>query len=210
VRGTGLAKGDATLAFADCEYSTGLIQSDGLVLTTKHSVVFGGRTSQDVQILTFNSSTYIPAKVLLVSTDHDIAVLWSPGVGTGRLAMSRRKPREGDGVLVSGYPSFRYPFSRLVVSRGVVVNPALDEEVTEARRERRGLLAVDAPVMGGHSGSPVLDQGLQVIGVITSAFETNDGRWDGRSFFISAEDLARIISAAKERLGVSGKSGRTQ
>jgi S1-C subfamily serine protease len=203
VRDTGIVRGDSSLAFSDFEYSTGLIQPDGLILTTKHSVVLAGKPSQNIHILMFGSTTYMPAKLLFVSSDHDIAVLWSPGAESVRLTMSGRKSHEGQPVFVCGYPSFRYPYPRMVLSRGLVVGTSLDGESLEARRDRRGLLAVDAPVTGGQSGSPVLDETLQVVGMITSAFETNDGRWDGRSFFVTVDDLERIISAAKGRLGSS-------
>ncbi|GGI39244.1 hypothetical protein GCM10010988_23100 [Cnuibacter physcomitrellae] len=177
---------------------TGIIlTSDGLILTNNH-VVEGSTATQVTDETT--GKTY---KATVVGTDktHDIAVLQlqdASGLTTASLEKSD-SAAVGDAVTAVGNAGGT---GDLVAAAGTVA--AVDQTITtqsEAGVDGEtlsGLIQVDADIVSGDSGGPLLDAQGDVVGIDTAA---SSGSADITGFAIpisTALDIAAQIEAGTE------------
>jgi V8-like Glu-specific endopeptidase len=89
----------------------------------------------------------------------DIAVLWTPAEGEGRIPIRCGKPRKGEVFHVYGYPNAEPEQKRFFVSKGTFADDP----------EFPGMAVFDGAGTGGQSGSAVLDSKGYAIGLLNAS-----------------------------------------
>jgi S1-C subfamily serine protease len=141
---------------------SGFVVGPGLVATNAH--VVAGETNGNTQVLLGNSA--YNATPVLFDPDFDLAVLRTNAPLGPALTISANLVQRGTQAALLGYPEDR---SLTIGAAGVT------EEVTATGKDiynngsvTRGVYALDATVLPGNSGGPLLGPGGQVIGVVFS------------------------------------------
>jgi len=150
---------------------TGIVlRSDGLILTNNHVIAGSTRT------VVTDESTGRSYEAEVVGTDavHDVAVLQL--VGASGLTTAALDTDDdvmiGDAVASIGNAGGT---GDLVTAAGTVAD--LDQSITVrdertgAARALAGLIEVDADVVPGDSGGPLIDDEGEVVGIVTAASE---------------------------------------
>jgi S1-C subfamily serine protease len=174
---------------------TGVVLSpDGVVLTNNH-VIRGatGVTATDVG----NGQTY-PVDVLGYDRNSDIAVLQLRGatdLPAARLA-GPATVAVGEPVTGIGFPDggdlARSSGVVRALDKGIVAN----DDLTGSAEELGGLIDYDADTRPGASGGPLVDDGAQVVGIVTAA--SQNYRMDSTGgFAIPIERAAGIADAIR-------------
>jgi S1-C subfamily serine protease len=141
---------------------SGFVVGPGLVATNAH--VVAGESNGNTQVMLGNSA--YNATPVLFDPDFDLAVLRTDApLGPALTISSSLVPRGTEAALL-GYPE----------DRGLTIGAAgVTEEVTAIGKDiynngsvTRGVYALDASVLPGNSGGPLLGPGGQVIGVVFS------------------------------------------
>jgi S1-C subfamily serine protease len=141
---------------------SGFVVGPGLVATNAH--VVAGEGSGDTQVLLGNSA--YNATPVLFDPDFDLAVLRTNAPLGPALTISSNLVSRGTQAALLGYPE----------DRGLSIGAAgVTEEVTAIGKDiyndgsvQRGVYALDASVLPGNSGGPLVGPGGQVIGVVFS------------------------------------------
>ena len=141
---------------------SGFVVGPGLVATNAH--VVAGEGSGDTQVLIGNSA--YNATPVLFDPDFDLAVLRTDAPLGPALTISSNLVSRGTQAALLGYPE----------DRGLSIGAAgVTEEVTAIGKDiyndgsvQRGVYALDASVLPGNSGGPLVGPGGQVIGVVFS------------------------------------------
>lgn len=162
---------------------TGFVVGDGQTVITNYHVVDMQLNANTKEALTIFAGTgtkprVIPAKLLKVSQEHDLAVL---RIQHRLPALDLARPelvREGTEVVFTGFPIAEvlglYPVTHrgMISSITPVAIPApasnlLSSEKIMRLRNPKMVYQLDATAYPGNSGSPVFDTGTgEVIGVI--------------------------------------------
>jgi S1-C subfamily serine protease len=171
------------------------ISRQGHVLTNRH-VIEGCGT---VAIARPNGSR-VPLRVVAEDAVNDLAVLQLQGTVSPALTFRTvaQPVRAGDKVVVLGYP-VRQLLGELNVTEGAV----------SAVRGPRGdgtLFQITAPVQGGNSGGPILDENGLVVGVVVARFENLPGGRPAQNinFGIQLDVTRRFVQS----LGLSLQEGQ--
>ena len=141
---------------------SGFVVGPGLVATNAH--VVAGESNGNTQVLLGNSA--YNATPVLFDPDFDLAVLRTNAPLGPALSISSNLVPRGTQAALLGYPE----------DRGLSIGAAgVTEEVTAIGKDiynngsvERGVYALDANVLPGNSGGPLLGPGGQVIGVVFS------------------------------------------
>jgi S1-C subfamily serine protease len=141
---------------------SGFVVGPGLVATNAH--VVAGESNGSTQVLLGN--TAYEATAVLFDPDFDLAVLRTNAPLGPALNISSALVSRGTQAALLGYPE----------DRGLTIGAAgVTEEVTAIGKDiynngsvTRGVYALDATVLPGNSGGPLLGPGGQVIGVVFS------------------------------------------
>jgi S1-C subfamily serine protease len=141
---------------------SGFVVGPGLVATNAH--VVAGESSGNTQVLLGNSA--YSATPVLFDPDFDLAVLRTNAPLGPALTISPNLVSRGTQAAILGYPE----------DGGLNIDAAgVTEEVTAIGKDiynngsvTRGVYALDATVLPGNSGGPLLGAGGQVIGVVFS------------------------------------------
>ena len=141
---------------------SGFVVGPGLVATNAH--VVAGESNGSTQVLLGN--TAYDATTVLFDPDFDLAVLRTNAPLGPALNISSALVPRGTQAALLGYPE----------DRGLTIGAAgVTEEVTAIGKDiynngsvTRGVYALDATVLPGNSGGPLLGPGGQVIGVVFS------------------------------------------
>jgi S1-C subfamily serine protease len=141
---------------------SGFVVGPGLVATNAH--VVAGESNGSTQVLLGNSS--YSATTVFFDPDFDLAVLRTNAPLGPALTISSTLVSRGTQAALLGYPE----------DRGLTIGAAgVTEEVTAIGKDiyndgsvTRGVYALDASVLPGNSGGPLLGPGGQVIGVVFS------------------------------------------
>jgi S1-C subfamily serine protease len=170
---------------------TGIVlTSDGMILTNNH-VVEGSTSIQVTDELTGESYS---ATVVGTDRTHDIAVLQldgASGLTTAALDTSGTLAA-GDAVTAVGNAQGT---GDLVAAAGTVA--ALEQTITTqseygiSGETLDGLIQVDADIVSGDSGGPLLDADGEVVGIDTAA---SSGTADITGFAIPIEDALDIVA----------------
>lgn len=151
-----------------------LVGSDGLLVTNVH-VVKGCDNTRFVL-----ADWVEPVKVVFVDPDVDIAILASQTPARRAGLALRSNPKLKEPVTIFGYPLAGNAAKNGRVAVGVVLEFSSDARV----------LATNASVLPGNSGSPVLDQSGAVVGVV---FGINNKR----TFAIPVDAIKAAFAKAK-------------
>jgi len=141
---------------------SGFVVGPGLVATNAH--VVAGESDSSTQVLLGNSA--YNATTVLFDPEFDLAVLRTNAPLGPALTISPALVSRGTQAALLGYPE----------DRGLTIGAAgVTEEVTAIGKDiynngsvTRGVYALDAIVLPGNSGGPLLGPGGQVIGVVFS------------------------------------------
>jgi hypothetical protein len=148
------------------------VTGDGYLLTNNH-VITG---ASFILVQTSAGAAYNFESVVVKSTDPDIAMLKFTTTDVPHLELgSSTDTVEGQKVLVIGNPEGLQG----TVSDGIV----------SAFREDRAYIQITAPISPGSSGSPVLDESGQVIGMATLVYREGQNL----NFAISSERIKSFL-----------------
>jgi putative serine protease PepD len=167
-----------------CKTGTGFfISSDGVLLTSNHLIA--GAT--DLFARTSTGAIYLFRGVVFRSVDLDLAFLKFAGMSVPYLKLgSSAHAVEGQRVVVVGRPE--------------ASEPTVTDGIISAFRNNRSSIQISAVMSSGSSGSPVLDESGQVIGIATSV--NQDG--DSLNRAIAADALKRAFLEESERPANNG------
>jgi hypothetical protein len=148
------------------------VTGDGYLLTNNH-VITG---ASFILVQTSAGAAYNFESVVVKSTDPDVAMLKFATTDVPHLELgSSTDTVEGQKVLVIGNPEGLQG----TVSDGIV----------SAFREDRAYIQITAPISPGSSGSPVLDESGQVIGMATLVYREGQNL----NFAISSERIKSFL-----------------
>ena len=151
------------------------VEADTFV-TSRH-VVDGGLSAKIV----VGSAEYRVAGVSAIDLPHDLALLKTTAPSEGRLQLAQVLPAIGDAVYVYGAP------------RGLA--GTLAAGIVSRVGASGAMLQITAPISPGSSGSPVLNQAGEVVGVVVSSNQ------EGQALnFAAPADYVRALLA--EQRGV--------
>jgi serine protease Do len=132
-------------------------QSDGLIVTNAHVIA---RTRQP--LITLPDGTKLPARVLAVSREHDLAALAVDAHDLPTIPVGDSDAlRPGDWVTAVGHPWG----VRGGATGGVVVSSG--EALPEIRTNNNDWLAMSLHLRPGHSGGAVVNSDGELVGVNT-------------------------------------------
>jgi len=160
------------------------ISDDGNLLTNYH--VISGATS--IIAKTPSGAIYFFKEVISVSPRTDVALLCFHATDVPHLNLGSTKDAvEGQRVLVIGNPEG--------------LEGTVSDGIISAFRDNRSIIQITAPVSHRSSGSPVLDESGQVLGIATLV--AREGQ--NLNFAISAEAIRAAVLSATMEDDTSGK-----
>ena len=149
------------------------ISPDGILLTNYHVISGGG----GIIAKTPTGAVYILKSVVSYSEAHDVAELQFLTTDAPYLTLGHSSGAvEGQRVLVIGNP--------------VGLEGTVSEGIISAFRAGRTLIQITAPISPGSSGSPVLDESGQVIGMAILVYREGQNL----NFAISSETIRDAIT----------------
>jgi len=186
------------------EYGTGFVAGDSLIITT-NTVTDGARVLSNVECWSYGERTWSGCRVVHISRNRDIAILWSPTAKTkDALIPVDARPVKGS-LTTCGYPDVDYDIPRFILSRGDLLEWQTDAAGSEALPERSGLGSFDAIALPGCSGSPIVDSAARLVGMVVSTIRTKNGGWAGGTYFVRGAELQVALkeaaSTAKKKRG---------
>jgi S1-C subfamily serine protease len=141
---------------------SGFVVGPGLVATNAH--VVAGESSGNTQVLLGNSA--YNATPVLFDPDFDLAVLRTNAPLGPALVISPNLVSRGTEAAVLGYPE---DGGLSIGAAGVTEEvTAIGKDIYNSGSVTRGVYALDATVLPGNSGGPLIGAGGQVIGVVFS------------------------------------------
>ena len=157
----GIASGDgSSVATQSIETLSGsgsgfVINMDGYFLTCAHVVEDGG----DIKVC-LNEKTYT-AKLIRADMHNDVALLKLDGPDFHALALSQSLPEMGDKVFTMGFPNPELQGASAKYTDGVI--SSLFGIMDDVRT-----MQITAPIQGGNSGGPLVDDAGNVIGIVVA------------------------------------------
>jgi serine protease Do len=160
-----------------------VIEDDGLIVTNRHVINDTAAPAVHFQ----NGERYI-ARVVAIDDTVDLALLDIEAEGLPVLSLAKDSGKEGDPIYVIGNP---------LVFNGIA-NEGESWGLIPVREEAPPMLALQAPIYKGNSGSPVIRKDGQVIGVVyaTSSME-RDGERHRIGLAVPIEWVRKRVSAFK-------------
>lgn len=137
-----------------------VVHEDGYIVTNAHVA----KDAQNIKI-SFSDGSELPASVISIDEDKDLAVLRVESAGKLDFVHLGRSDdlMIGETVIAIGNP---YGYSNTLTS-GVISAVNRDIQVSQGRW-LRGLLQTDAPINPGNSGGPLLNINGELIGITTA------------------------------------------
>ena len=165
------------------------ISADGNLLTNYHVI----SDASSILAKTPSGAIYLLKKIVAFSPKADVALLSFHATDVPHLNLgSTTDAVEGQRVLVIGNPE---GFEG-TVSDGII----------SAFREKRSIIQITAPVSHGSSGSPVLNESGQVLGIATLVAQEGQTL----NFAISAETIRVAVLSATVEDGASGETAAAE
>jgi S1-C subfamily serine protease len=173
---------------------SGFVVGPGLVATNAH--VVAGESNGNTQVVLGNS-TY-DATPVLFDPDFDLAVLRTDAPLGPALTISSNTVPRGTQAALLGYPEDRgLSIGAAGVTEAVT---AIGKDIYNNGSVTRAVYALDASVLPGNSGGPLLGPGGQVIGVV---FSRSTVYQDVGYALASPGVLARVQQAERHHSAVS-------
>lgn len=155
---------------------TGFALDANTLVTNRHVI----ENSRFLEVSTYDGRV-IDATAVSSTTVADIAIVSvEDSLGGGFPIRAQEDPEEGDVITVVGYPSG----GRLTTVSGVVLGPTSDPLEGSVGR----VFATSAQVEAGSSGSPVLNESGEVVGVIYAKNDSN------QSFIVPVSTLNTLLA----------------
>jgi serine protease Do len=166
------------------------VSPDGLVVTNRHLI----EGANSITAVSNTGAIFLFERVVSQPAGADIAVLKFRATDVPFLKLGEStKAVEGQKVIVIGNPTGNMG----TVSDGII----------SAFRENRSLIQITAPISHGASGSPVIDENGQVIGVATLV----SAEGQNLNFAIPVETVsAALMQEPSEQVAGSGLETPTQ
>jgi hypothetical protein len=152
------------------------ISPDGLIVTNYHVV----QGAAHLAARTNEGATFEFQRVVAQPQGVDLAILKFSADGVSFLKLGESTDAvEGQQVIVIGSPEG--------------LQGTVSEGIISAFRENRSMIQITAPISHGSSGSPVLDENGQVIGVATLVVQEGQNL----GFAIAVEEVTRALAGPK-------------
>ena len=165
------------------------ISADGNLLTNYH--VISGASS--ILAKTPSGAIYFLKGIVSISPQVDVALLSFYATDVPHLDLaSSTDAVEGQRVLVIGNPEG--------------LEGTVSDGIISAFRENRSMIQITAPVSHGSSGSPVLNESGQVLGIATLVAQEGQNL----NFAISAEAVRAAVLSATVEDGASGETAAAE
>ncbi len=163
------------------------VSSNGLLMTNKHVV---SDTKAQYTVL-LNDGTKLPATVVKIDDQNDIALLKVARASTPFLALASSTARLGQTAIAIGNAlgEFRNTVSVGVVS-GLGRSVTAGTQNSDTTEVLSSVLQTDAAINPGNSGGPLLNLQGQVIGMNTAFAQSAQSI----GFAIPATDLRRVLN----------------
>jgi serine protease Do len=185
-----------------------VIDPEGYIITNAHVVAGaqrvqvvvpeGGASDGSLQAILSARTNIVPARVLGVAKDIDLAVLKVDNVKLGALSLALyRNIRQGEVVLAFGSPEGL----RNTVTFGVVSSVARQIDPDSPMV----YIQTDAPINPGNSGGPLINVDGDVIGINTFILSQSGGN-EGLGFAIPSG----LVNVAYQQIRKFGHIHRTQ
>jgi serine protease Do len=185
-----------------------VIDPEGYIITNAHVVTGaqrvqivvpeGGASDGSLQAILSARTNIVPARVLGVAKDIDLAVLKVDNVKLGALSLALyRNIRQGEVVLAFGSPEGL----RNTVTFGVVSSVARQIDPDSPMV----YIQTDAPINPGNSGGPLINVDGDVIGINTFILSQSGGN-EGLGFAIPSG----LVNVAYQQIRKFGHIHRTQ
>lgn len=153
------------------------VTPDGKVLTNEHVV----KEAQSLSVVLPDGTTVASVRLLYANRDWDVAVLSvEPQQAAAYISLSDRLPQPGDRIFIIGSP--------------LGLTQSVSDGIVSAIRELsqdRALVQITAPISRGSSGSPVINEHGQAVGIATFNISTGQNL----NFAISTLAISRILGA---------------
>lgn len=154
---------------------TGFALDAHTLVTNRHVV----ENSEKLQVQTYDGR-FVSATTVATTTVADIAIVTTEESLGGTFAqVARQDPKQGDVITIVGYPKG----GRLSTVSGVVLGATPDPLGSAVGT----VLATTAVVEPGSSGSPVLDEYGNVVGVVYATTDTS------QSLIVPVSTLAALL-----------------
>jgi len=150
-------------------FGSGFPVAPDLVVTNAHVVAGAGRH----RVLT-RDRRGVDASVVYFDPDHDLALLWAPGLPVRPLTLAGAA-RNGQNAAVIGYPGGGP--QQIIGARVVLRTQPEAPDIYSQPGVRRDIYVLQARVRKGDSGGPVVDLSGRPLGVVfaASTLERNEG-----------------------------------
>ncbi len=157
------------------------IKGKQLIVTNYHVIA----KATSLFIRDYNGKLFKISRVVAFSIPHDIAILHlgHKGYIFHHLRLSNRLPQVGEPIVVIGSPL------------GLLYHTVSNGIVSGVRKVKKYgyLIQFTAPISQGSSGSPLLNYGGKVIGIVTLSIKTGQNL----NFAISSRHIHELLSRAK-------------
>lgn len=190
------------------------VNTAGDILTNFHVVAGenGDISTSKLTVRVMGSSTAVPAKIIGVAPQYDLALI-RPSLGEGGLPAGKIKPiplgnsdtlKAGQKTIAMGAP-FGLDFS---VSEGIVSSVSRQIPIgfgLSGSGITQKAIQTDAAINPGNSGGPLLDSGGQVIGINTQIFspsgQTGAAQSAGIGFAIPINVAKNLLPRLQQAAG---------
>ena len=158
----------------DLKTGTGFAYDTHTLITNRHVV----ENTRKLEVTTYDGRT-ISVTAASVAAVADLAIITTEEALSAGAVLAQEDPIEGDAITVVGYPNG----GKLTTVSGVVIG-ATGDPLGAALGQ---VLATTAPVEPGSSGSPVLNERGEVVGVIYAKNEAE------QSFMVPVSMLRTLL-----------------
>jgi S1-C subfamily serine protease len=171
------------------------ISPSGVLVTNRHVVrTEGGHAARRIRVLFANTTEWLPAHLVRVSENDDLALLQMDGGGpypvVAGVSRSGSDTRVGSPVATIGFP---HAVDTPMEGTGLDVRARTTTAAGTVSKRLADVLQIDSYAGKGSSGSPVLDVHGQVIGVIYGGEAESNGRI---VYAVPAERLTAFLGGA--------------
>ena len=154
------APGDAANSSLAASGTGFFVSDDGYLVTNEHVVKNAAR------ILLVTGTGRIPARVVKVDVQHDLALLKADGHFTPLPVVSSDTVQLGETVATIGYPDFRLQGQSPKLAKGEIA-------ALSGVRDDPGYFQISVPVQPGNSGGALVDERGNVVGIVSAQLDAD-------------------------------------
>ena len=181
-----------------------VISDDGYILTNYHVVEAAVTGDYEINVVLNDGSSYKAEFIGKESDNNDVALLKIEATDLNVISIGNSNNMEvGEQIYTVGNPlgELTYTFTTGIVS-------ALNGDITSSKEDGTSdtinMFQIDAAVNSGNSGGPVYNVKGEVIGIVTSKY--NSSSTEGIGFAMPINDVMDIVDDLMNYGYVSGKA----